>query len=1252
MHVSRLIPVLLSILPVLYAQTPFISLDLDDDVADNVGFDPTQIPTLSPTATAVHSKTPCPTSMPILCPSPPMILSPKESRMPIATLAITPSVTEFPTSNEIPSATTSQTPPSTSNPIPSQASSPMASQTSNTNSIETQPPTISALPYQTPTNTPLLTTSPNETPELLQSTTPSASTPNSMTTTTPGPNPSQLSTATPSPTPSRRPRQTPTMTPRSTALSVSATPTPAIRIASVGINVGSGGPGDISIPGTDVASTTKVVTGTSSADASVYKTARQGDEFEYSFTLNPGSYDIVLGFIELNNDFCDMPGRRVFNVFVNNMVQIEGLDVFTAAGRCLRGLERVIAHSVGVDNKSLKIRLASVVNPATLSYIKIRPSSNACVPVSLSGGIKAGEDHSAHAVPGTYPPQLTAASQKSYTDRDGDGYYSVLIDGSGSHTHNLDDRNGTTGKVVSYRWTVMDTAEVLSTEVSFRHNFPLGTTRLKLTIMDNFCSSDVAETTVTVTGVIKSGMYCYFYKGLTRPLMGGIPLSSSPAPAFARQISVPNLNFPAFPFSETLFHMKCMFFLETKVALPAATVMVSTEGSGHARLYKGTDLILDTSGSPAVQTGLPAGLTSFELVYERTTSGIVPSLQLTVDGDVPKAETVTHDRRTVLPVLSSISPITGPNEGGTLVKVSGYGLFTPITVDFGGRPVRIVGTATPTGFFVRSPPRGTFAVSRVKATNEAEPSLSSASVKFRYGSKCDAVKFDVHEMKTETEAQFSFSHRPTCAIFGGDGKIYVGTIGGTVQVLGYNSDSLTTTSHCYSQPVSDSSFLKDGKPAARDILGITFNPSDTSVRPYVSSGTLYWFARGNVDKPNPAAWRNGAIDRLRPGTVSTDGKVCLVYDKRIVTGLPVSDHDHSVNGILFTQGGDLLITVGGNTNAGLPGRKFGGHWETRLSTAILIARLSKPDFKGIISYTNADSPRHAERVSGDVDVYCSGLRNAFTMTMTGTGDIYASDQGPNETFGNMAVSCTDYDEAMAATWNPRVDWPGDTIGRPDKIVHITEGSFYGHANIQRGGDECSWIDPFNHKTPDDKPAPTTYKRQIATLRSAITGIGEYRSQHFCGRLRGKLILSALYGRRIYKMGVNKGLKTSGPDQIFGGSGGITFVEAPNGDLIFVRLSERKFHVLRPRVTLRSTLFLANAVPFRHGAAGGTTLTIGGRNFGKRPKVKIGGKDCKILRKSRSEVMCRVPPGSGIADLTLTKPSGTAKTLPGAVLYMQ
>jgi glucose/arabinose dehydrogenase len=43
----------------------------------------------------------------------------------------------------------------------------------------------------------------------------------------------------------------------------------------------------------------------------------------------------------------------------------------------------------------------------------------------------------------------------------------------------------------------------------------------------------------------------------------------------------------------------------------------------------------------------------------------------------------------------------------------------------------------------------------------------------------------------------------------------------------------------------------------------------------------------------------------------------------IITGLPISDHDHGINAIEFGDEGELYINVGSNTNGGIPGQLTG-----------------------------------------------------------------------------------------------------------------------------------------------------------------------------------------------------------------------------------------------------------------------------------------------------------------------------------------
>lgn len=1026
----------------------------------------------------------------------------------------------------------------------------------------------------------------------------------------------------------------------------------------VEVNVGAAG--DVPIPGTTKSVTGLPVVGTASVTGTQLQSSRFGTDFTYSFHLEPGAYDILLAFSEnFDPNFCSVPGKRVFNVYVNGLIQLEGYDIFTQVG-CRKGVEVLLKdHTVGaVDIEPLTIRFSSIVNFAQINFIRIKKAAEACIPASTTGELSA--DHAAHAVPGSYPSQDSAQSPRSYVDSAGLGYVKVPISGERSHTHFFDPKKGIIGKITSYTWSIVETGKVISRQEKFSHNFPLGTTRLKLAVTDNSCTSDEAETTVTVTGKIQPGLYCYYYAGLS-----DVPLAGEEAetqqPQFAAESLSLKLGFPQFSFAPTKFGARCLFFLEIDKDSPKSKITASTFGTGKAKVYKGEDLIIDTTAAGTATTSLPLGLTGFEIVYFRTNLSNPPKLHLFVDGQVPADAKVSHDKTTIRPILGTVSPSDGPLGGGTKVKISGYGLFDPISVTFDGKKVAVLSSGqTPNQFFVVAPAAAKAGTVPIVATSGA--GLKSNPVFYAYGSTCDSINFKETKLVSQAGKDLDLK-LPTCATIGQDGKIYMGTFGGSVQVLGYDSDSLKATSQCQSHEIRDARFKKNGIPSQRAILGLTFDPRDKVLRPYVSTSTLDWWHKDKIDRSNTQAWMNGAVDRLAPGKDPSNPSICLVYDTRIVTNIPVSNHDHSANALVFTQTGDLLIAVGGFTNLGLPGYKLGGFWETQLSAAILIAKLSKPGFNGKIEYLNPNELRLAKKTSGDVELYATGLRNTFAMSMTSTGDIYAADNGPNCEFGDTATSCSDYDESIAKNWDweAEVDWKGQVkhgwtacpygIGRPDKIVHVTQGKWYGHPNIQRG--ECTWVDPFDDLTADDKTpaAQLNYKKPMTTIQSPITGVAEYRANHFCGKLRGELILSAYKNGKTFRMGVNGPSVTSGPDEL-SPNGGITFVENAHGDLIFPRLSQKNVFVLRPQVTPPTDLFIAGVVPFRHGKAGGTKIIIGGSNFGSAPSVNIGTKACNVLKSSNSEITCTVPSYSGgMQSVTVTAGAGKSAVLPNAVLYM-
>lgn len=1004
--------------------------------------------------------------------------------------------------------------------------------------------------------------------------------------------------------------------------------------------------------------------------ANVFKTSRQGLKFQLKFNLPAGSYDVELGFVQV--DGCNA-GSRVFNVLLNGHSRLEAMDIFKEAGGCHKAIvEKFIDQSVNtLKPMPIVIEFQAVSGDATLSFIRIKSSRNQCVPVTTEARLLS--NHLAHSVPGTYPP----GDSSSYVDRSGRGFVKVNIDGSSSHTHFS--YAGGNGKVISYRWIIPETGKLISDKAKFSHQFPLGTTRLKLIVVDNACSKDETETSITVTGNTQKGAYCYYYKGLSA-LPGPGKVRLYPRPTVAAISSSANVRFPYFPFKNTKFVARCIYMVKVGRASDSTVISVATGGSGIARVYEGQDLIIDTkTATKSAPIVTAVGFASFEVIYQHTNLQRQASLSFKINNKV--AAEVFHDQSTVMPILTSISPPSGRIEGGVMVKISGFGLYLPMKIRFGSENVQVKRNgARSTQVFVEAPATSSGGPVDIKAVTTT--GIGSNLIKYSYSNDCDDVGFVNKEMKTPSGGVLGLE-KPTSISIWQDGKMYIGNLKGSVDVVDYNPSTMVTKSVCHSHKLADSRYKRsNGKPSPRSILGITFDPRDKTPRPYLSVGTIFWQKWGTIDSKNKLAWSNGAIERLKPASAATrarDPQQCLEYDRNIVRNLPVANNDHSVNEIVFTQSGDLLIAVGGFTNMGLPHVDQGGHWETFFSGAVLLAKLSKgASFNGVIPYTAPENLRTAVPKNGynDVKLYSTGLRNLFSMTMSRSGRIYGLDMGPNVDFGNASSSCDQYKESLERFRNPYKEssFPGKAIvgnlngpqysaKRKDKLLEIKEGKFYGHANLQRAlhtqkSGECRWVDPDTNKTPRPFNAapPSNYEAPLALILSPKTGVREYGANMFCGKLRNDLIISHMNDRGVWRAPMFDNGGIDGNPYLMHMHGGIRVEENAHGDLLFPKYysyPSAGIFAMRPKVSAKQGLFAANAVPFRHGRAGGTLLVIGGWGFTNKVTVKVGNNNCRVVRLSKTALSCKVPRYTGGSNSVSVKVTdgGTRSEIPKAVLYM-
>lgn len=111
--------------------------------------------------------------------------------------------------------------------------------------------------------------------------------------------------------------------------------------------------------------------------------------------------------------------------------------------------------------------------------------------------------------------------------------------------------------------------------------------------------------------------------------------------------------------------------------------------------------------------------------------------------------------------------------------------------------------------------------------------------------------------------------------------------------------------------------------------------------------------------------------------------------------MPISDHDHGVNGITFGDFGELYIQIGSNTNGGVPGQLTGKQVQKEgvLSAATIVAYLSDSNFDGFLTYDASDDGNL--NGGNGVEVFAAGNRNPFGIVLHSNGILYGTDNGPN-----------------------------------------------------------------------------------------------------------------------------------------------------------------------------------------------------------------------------------------------------------------
>ncbi len=800
-------------------------------------------------------------------------------------------------------------------------------------------------------------------------------------------------------------------------------------------------------------------------------------------------------------------------------------------------------------------------------------------------------------------------------DYDGDGFEDVDVDGSFSHTHEP-------GHDLT-SWTWKDGPTTLATGDLATLNLAVGDHSICLVIEDDNvpaesltgCADVKVVTPMTVPGV--EVRYYDTDPALPATILDTLPADPDWIEVASQMLVDASPNVGGSPFTQLV------------VAQLTGNVQIDVADDYVFSTVGGVDNRLFVNGLPYVgPVTLPVGPAAIEARFAVDALGDLPvEVLMAPDGNVPVAvaeEDLTHDETGAVPFVNTM-PGSGSTSGGNLITIQGAGFFPAASVvvhwgaddlvlaDFSSIDVNNIMLSTPAhsaGFITVS---------------VETPAGISNSMMFEYTESAPPpIVF------TKNTLTSFFPNLPTCGAWGPDGRLYVGTRTGVVVAITVDED--------YNE-VSKVLYTGVSLEANPEIMGLTFSPFD-SVSPitvYVAHAELY--AQGGTTPTGPAPY-NGQVSTLTGPNFDTPVP--------LITGLPVSNHDHAINGLVFDHNGDLLIATGGNTNAGIADPLMGDLPESPFSGAILKAELSNPSFNGVILYedTLSGMPDTDQRNGEDVDVtpgshvsvHAPGLRNAFDMALATNGYLYATDNGPNGGLGNGSSG-------------PASD--SGNAAHSDELLLIEEGVYYGHANRNRGRYDSR---EYVYRDGAIASIPGEFRQRLSSHSSSTNGIAEYRAMTFGGQMQGDLLVQRWKGYLSRVEIADDGRSTTAVSNIEPRTDSLGVMTGPGGVIIGLKYQGNQVDVLEPDDIGAVGVTAYDIFPWRALATGGTDFVIGGENFGTlaMTSVTIGGVPAALTSVTSRRIYGTVPaaisPTTDLLDVVVT--SGPEQsTLPGAFRYL-
>lgn len=294
----------------------------------------------------------------------------------------------------------------------------------------------------------------------------------------------------------------------------------------------------------------------------------------------------------------------------------------------------------------------------------------------------------------------------------------------------------------------------------------------------------------------------------------------------------------------------------------------------------------------------------------------------------------------------------------------------------------------------------------------------------------------------------------------------------------------------------------------RELVGITFDPTNPNV---------LWVAQNTRTGSDEAEDFTSKIVKV---TLNGGANFTATVEDYVV-GLPRSGRDHFSNSLRFGPDGNLYLSQGSNTSAGVADIPWGLRPERLLSAAILqINPNLTPPVGGFNVQTENYTTENGTVIPGNynpfapnapVRLYATGLRNVYDFIFHSNGSLYAPTNGSGGGGITPDNPNTPENEGLSSVGS-----------RPDYLFRVQQGRYYGHPNPSRNEYIMAGGNPTTGADPDEVTGtPGTSGYAVGTLPDpdytpallnlgvsrAPTGVIEYRSNSFGGRLRNRILFT-------------------------------------------------------------------------------------------------------------------------------------------------